>query len=291
MKFNRRAFADPVTVVLILGLGAGFVLGSWKPLNRFKPKPDTAQLTHLQAELTAAQQVASKAETDKQAAIVAERSRLEAQVRAAQTDNVGTETALKRVANPSAEVRLASRMAQRVSLRLATAIGRLPEDQQEAMVELIEQALSDKQSEVDSANRKLETMDRDFKAITSAREKLKAEIPKLAERAAKAEKTVLEVQSEVTAKTEQVKKVADKLYQADMANGSLLSGVKKGAVLLIGIYLFISVILPGFVKHLDSGNPAKKVLRHISGYLASPLLYHDAAKKLESAKNHEGSQP
>lgn len=290
MRKGCKGFADGVTIILLVGLGAGFVLGSWKPLNHFKPKPDTIQLTQLQNELTAAQQAAAKAEADKQAAIVAERAKLEGQVRAAQADNLGVETALKREDNPSAEVRLALRMTQRVSLKLATAIGKLPADQQDAIVELIELALSDKQAEVDAANQKLEAMDSDFKAITKERDALVVEIPKLVERASKAEETVQAVQSEVTAKTEEVKTVADKLYQADMASGSLMSSIKQGVMLIVGAYLFITVILPGLVKHLDSGNPAKNVLRNISGYLANPLLYHDASKKIEALKNTESSQ-
>jgi chromosome segregation ATPase len=244
----------------------------------------------LQAKLTEAQQAAAKAEAEKQAAITEERAKLEDQVRAAQADNLGAETALKREDNPSAEVRLALRMTQRVSLKLATAIGKLPHDQQLAMVELIEQALSDKQSEVDAANRKLEAMDADFRAITAEREHLKSEIPKLTERAVKAEETVLAVQSEVTAKTEEVKKVADKLYQADMARGSLMANIKNGIMLLVGAYLLVTILLPALVKHLDSGNPTKNVLRNISGYLANPLLYHDASKKIKALKSNESSQ-
>jgi hypothetical protein len=281
---GHRAVIDPVTLVLIVGLGGGFVLGSWKPLARFRPKPPTEQLTKLQGELEQAQKAAEQALKDKDAAQAAERGKLKEQIRAAQADNVGTETALKKVPkeHQSPEVKLAARMAQRVSLKLATAIGRLPADQQEAMVELVEQALSDKQAEVDEANRKLAALDADFKAITGEREQLKAQIPLLTEEARKAKENALAVQSEVTTKTQQVKEWANKADHALRENNSLWGSIQKGALLMGAAYLFFVFGLPGIVKHMQSDNPLKGLLRDASGYLTSPLLYSDAKTKLKS---------
>jgi hypothetical protein len=283
LSLGAGGFIDPLTLVLIGGLAAGYVLGGWKPLNVFKKKPETAQLTKLQADLAKTQADAEAARIAAETAKVAEREKLEAQVRSAQQDNLGAVTALKKVPSnhQTPEVKLASRMAQRVSLKLATAIGALPAEQQEAMVELIEQALSDKQAEVDLANQKLAALDAEFKAVTGEREKLKAEIPKLTERATKAEETAKEVQSEVTAKTEEVKTWANKADAALRENGGLWSNLKKGALLLFLIWGGITFILPGLVKHLASDNPLKGLLRDATGYLSSPLLYHDAKKKLK----------
>lgn len=283
---SRRAFIDPVTLVLIVGLGGGFLLGSWKPLNKFRPKPPTEQLTKLQGQLEEAQRSAEQALKDKDAAQAAERAKLEEQVRAAQTDAVGTETALKKVPteHQTPEVKLAARMAQRVSLKLATAIGRLPADQQEAMVSLIEQALSDKQAEVDEANRKLAAMDGAFNAVTEEREQLKAQIPILAEEARKAKENAMAVQSEVTVKTQEVKEWATKADRALRESGSLWSSIKKTVLLLGAAYLFLVFGLPGIIKHLSTNNPLKGVLRDASGYLTSPLLYHDARKKITAQK-------
>lgn len=283
---SRRAFVDPVTLYILVGLAVGVVLGSWKPLNAFKKPPPTAQLTELQAKLEANQAAAVAAAKEAEAAKVAERAKLEGQIRLAQADNLGAATALARVptAHQTPEVKLAQRMTQRVSLKLAAAIGRLPIEQQEAMVELIEQALSDKQSEVDEANQKLAALDTDFKATTAQRDALRAEIPKLTERAAKAEETTKATQNEVTAKTNEVKEKADSLYRATQENNTLLGSIKRAALLIGGIYCLLAFGLPAIVKHLDSANPFKPMLRDASGYFLNPLTYHDAKKKLSAFK-------
>jgi hypothetical protein len=289
---GSRGVIDPLTLVLIGGLALGYVLGGWKPLAAFKKKPETAALTQLQADLAKVQAEAEKARLAAEAAKVAERQALEAQVRAAQQDNLGTVTALEKVPanHQTPEVKLAARMAQRVSLKLTAAIGRLPAEQQDAMIDLIQQALSDKQGEVDEANRKLAALDADFKAVTGEREQLKAEIPKLTQRAVKAEETAKEVQAKVTEKTEEVKTWANKTSEALRENGSLLSNLKKGALLLFLIWGGITFILPGIVKHLSTDNPFKGIIRDVAGFLSSPMLYWDAKKKI-NALNEEGKPP
>ena len=282
---KARGFIDPVTLALVGGLALGIVVGGWKPLAIFRKKPETAALTALQGELERAQAQAKIALAAAEAAKVAEREKMEAQVRAAQTDNEGAVAALKRVepTHQTAAVKLATRFANRVSLKLAVAIGRLPQDQQEAVVELVDQALSDKQSEVDAANVKLAQMDEAFRAITKEREVLRAEIPKLTERAVKAEERAVAVQSEVTAKVEEVKTWANKADAALRENGSLWESVKKVAWVLGGGYVFLVFILPGIVKHMATENPFKGVLRDVSGFLTSPMLYLDGKKKIKEA--------
>jgi hypothetical protein len=282
---SRRAFADPVTLYLLAGLAAGIVVGSWKPLNAFKKPPPTAQLTELQGKLDAALVQAAAAAQAAETAKMAERAKLEEQIHAAQADNEGTVASLKRVppAAQTPEVKLASRFANRVSLKLALTVGALPRDQQEAMVDLVEQALSDKQAEVDAANVKLAQMDADFKATTAQRDALRVEIPKLTERATKAEEQAKAVQSEVTAMTDKVKTWADKADTALRESGSLWGSVKKAVWLIGGGYVFLVFILPGIVKHLAPENPFKGLLRDASGYLSSPMLYHDAKAKIKEA--------
>ena len=282
---KTRGFIDPVTLALVGGLALGIVVGGWKPLAIFRKKPETAALTALQGELDKAHAQAKIALAAAEAAKLAEREKLEAQVRAAQTENEGALAALKKVepTHQTPAVKLATRFANRVSLKLAVAIGRLPQDQQDAVVELVDQALSDKQSEVDEANRKLAALDADFKALTGEREKLKAEIPKLTERAVKAEERAVAVQSEVTAKVEEVKTWANKADAALRENGSLWESVKKVAWVLGGGYVFLVFILPGIVKHMATENPFKGVLRDVSGFLTSPMLYLDGKKKIKEA--------
>ena len=282
---SRRGIVDPVTLAVVAGIAIGIFASNWKPLAFLRPKPPTEQLTAMQAKLDIATIEAEKARIAREAAVVAERAKLEAQVRAAQVDNTGVVTALKRVpaAQQSPEVKLAARMALRVDLKLAIAIGRLPEADKQAMVELIEQALSDKQADLDEANRKLAEADANFKVVSGERDVLKAQIPKLTAKVADAEAEAGMAQAEVNLKVEAVKKYAEKADAALRDGSSFTESVKKVAYFLVGGYLLITVLLPALVKHLASDNPLKGLMRDMSGYIANPLLYHDSKKKIAEA--------
>lgn len=287
---SHRAVADPLTLglVALVALAAGVFGTTWKPLEVFRPKPPTEQLTKLQSELAAAQAAAEQARKDKDAAIAAERAKLEAQVRAAQQDNAGTQAALAKVPAPhlTPEVKLAASMAVRVDLKLATAIGKLPDEQRDAMVLLIEQALSGKQSEIDEFARKLAERDAAFAALSKERDGLKVEIATTSARAVKAEETVKATQSAVTAKTDEVKHVANQLDGERRKAGSLGAALESGRNAVLAVvagYLFLAFVLPGLVKHLDESNRLKPVLRGVAGYFTSGLLYHDAKSKLDAA--------
>ena len=210
---------NPVTLYLLAGFLLGTFTGTFKPFLGLHKAPPTKQVTQLQADLTAAQQEKVKAVGDLTAAQASERAKLEGQVRAAQVDAVGTAAAIKR-APASAETALAARMADRVNLKLALAIGKLPEDQQVAMLDLIDQALSGKQAEIDAANAKLAKADADFKALTSDRDAIKAQIPALVATAAKADERAAAVQSALTAKTNEVVTWAAAKDEADKRAGS-----------------------------------------------------------------------
>ena len=286
MKTNRGV-VDPVTLSLValVALGVGVFGTSFKPFEFLKPKPPTAELTKLQAQLTAQEQAAAQAKRDAETAKVSERAKLEAEIRAAQQDNVGTAAALARVApeHRVAEVKLAGAMAERVTLKLAAAIGALPAEQQQAMVALIAQALSDKQAEIDSANAKLAARDAAFATLAADRDAVKAQIPVLEQKAVKAQEEAKATESKVAAKTEEVKVFAAKADAKEREAGSIggaLKSVERLLLWIAGAYLFLAFGLPGIVKHLATG-PVKNFLRGVSGYLTSPLLFHDARLKIE----------
>lgn len=283
MKNNRGEAVT--TVILVLALCAvGGVMAGWRPMEVFRPKPPTEELTRLQGQLVANQAAAEQARKDAVAAVTAERAKLEQEIRVAQQDNAGTVAALGKVPPPhrTAEVKLAGSMAQRVTLKLAAAIGALPLDQQAAMVQLIEQALSDKQAEVDEANRKLAERDAAFAVLAKERDTIKAQIPILEGRAAKAEETVKATESKVTAKTNEVKVIADKLDGEKRERGSLgtaLNRVIFWACVVGGLWVFLAFILPSIVKVMGTG-PFKDFLRNVSGLFLNPVLYWDAKKKI-----------
>ncbi len=287
LRRRTKGIADPLTLALLALLGVS-VVSQWHPLDIFKPKPPTAELTKLQADLAAANAAAEQARKDRDAAAINERAKLEAEVRAAQQDNLGTQTALGRVPaeHRTAEVKLAVNMATRVSLKLAASIGKLPADQQEAMIQLIDQALSDKQTEVDEAVRKLAARDADFRALSAERDAIKAQIPVLERKAAETAAVVVSTQEQVTIKTNEVKVIADKLDAEKRTSGSLAGIADRWfhiALWIVGVWAFLAYVLPGLLKHLNEGNWFKTALRNVSGYVTSPLLFHDARKKLSEA--------
>lgn len=294
---SRCGIVDPVTLSLValIALAAGVFGTSWKPLEFLKPKPPTEELTRLQGELDAQKKAAAEALAARDAAVAAERAALEDQVRAAQQDNAGTIAALGKVPEPhkTAEVKLAAAMANRVSVKLASAIGALPATQQAEMMQLIDQALSEKQAEVDAAMEKLAIRDAEFADLVKERDQIKAQIPLLSRQVEAKQAELAEIEKAVTAKTDEVKRMADQLDAKAREAGSIgtaLNRVLMAVAALILGYFFLTVILPGLVKHLDSG-PLKNTLRAASGYLTNPLLYHDASKKLKDYEQRLSQTP
>lgn len=283
---GERGIVEAALIYVLAGVFVGVVAGSWKPLAMFRKAPPTAQLTELQAKLDAQQAAAVQAAKDAEAAKVAERGKLEAQVRSAQLDNLGAATALKKVpqANQTPEVILAGRMVDRTAYKLGAAIGKLPPDEQQGMVDLIEEMLSGKQSEIDEANRKLAALDEQFKAVTNEREAFKAQIPILQKQAQDLAQKAQETQAAVTAKTNEVKTWADKADSILRERGSLVSSLERAALWIGGLVAFWMFGLPAIVKHLASDNPFKPLLRDLNGYVLNPLTYHDAKTKLNKTK-------
>lgn len=290
---NRRGFIDPVTLAVVGGLAVGIFAGSWKPLSIFKKPPPTAQLSELQVKLDIATADAAKARADAAIAVAAERLRLEQQVRGGQRDNLGAAAAIKRVPKEhrTAEVLLAASMIDRTGFKLGAAIGKLPEEDAAQMVSLIDELLSNKQAEIDEANRKLAAMDADFKVVSAERESLKAQIPLLSAKVQSAENNATSVQVEVTTVTNQLKAKATELFNEQQAGGSFVGSLKKAAIIVgLGI-AFVMFGIPAIVKHLESANPLKGLLRDANGYFLNPLTYHDAKKKLNDLNQRLSNPP
>ena len=102
MKTRSRITGD-ITLILValLALGAGVFGTSFKPLEIFKPKPPVEQLTKLQDDLAKSQAETTAARKAKDDAIVAERAKADAQVRAVQQEAVGAALAAGRIPRPA----------------------------------------------------------------------------------------------------------------------------------------------------------------------------------------------
>ena len=276
----------PYLLVFVLGLGGGIFAGHWKPLAFLAPKPPTAQLTALQNDLDKAKADAAARENTLLAAKAKEQADLLTQLKAAQQMQEGASLALARVpvVHVTPELSLGQSLLLRSNIRLAAAIGRLPADMQAEILAIVDQALSTVQAERDTAQAALAIKDAEFKQVTADREQIKAQLPVLAARAAAAEEAKAKLETAVTQKTNEVKTWADAKAKAEAAAGSLMGSLDHlwHVILWVGgIYLFLALGLPGIVKHMAS-SPLKNGLRAVSGYATSPLLFHDAATKIET---------
>lgn len=293
MKRNSRGAVDILVVVFVAGMAAGVFAGNWNPFYKLMgKKPPTEQVAVAQAKLEEARQAALLKEAELRAAADTERKQLEQQVQSAQQDNLGTVEALKRVPpeHATAEVKLAASMAQRVSLKLARAIGQLPRDQQDAMILLIDQALSEKQAEVDAAMQKLAQRDKEFDLLSDERDHyVKDIIPALKADTEKANQKADKLAQDLNTKTDTLSQWARDKFESDAKAHSLQASFDKMvryALYVAGVWAFVVYVLPGLLKHLSPGK-TKNFLRDISGYLTSPLLYHDAKRKLDAPAAHE----
>ena len=281
---------EALTIVLVvLGIcGASQLVPNWRVTHWFAKKPPMVELAKAQADAAKAKSEADSKEAELLAAQATERSKFAEQVRSAQQTNEGTVAALQRVPaeHRVAEVNLGLSMSQRTGIRLAAAIGKLPDDLQDEILLIVDQALSDKQAEIDAANAKLAAKDRDFDSLTAERDDIKAKIPVLAKQAEDAAAVAKAKDAAVAAKTQEVVTYATQLTEEKKQSGSLQATIEKGVkgfLLLVCGYVFLVFVLPAVVKVLDSG-PLKTTLRNISGYVMNPVLFHDASKKLSAAK-------
>ena len=275
---------NPALLYFIFGMGTGIFAGHWKPLAFLAPKPPTAQLTALQADLQKAQADAVAKETALKAANAAELARFTEQLRAAQQMSQGAANALGRVpvVVRTPEFVLGDSLLARANVRLATAIGKLPDDLQTEILAIVDNALSASEDARKRAEAALAAKDAEFKIVTADREQIKAQIPVLAAKVQAAEQKVESTQAKVTEKTNEVKVIADKLDAKAREAGSLLGSLDSVWHWAIGIacvWFLLAFVVPGIVKHMAS-SPLKNGLRAVSGYATSPLLFHDASTKI-----------
>lgn len=291
MVRTNRGFIDAFSLMFLGGVAVGVFLGNWDPTYKLLGKePPTKAVAAAQAELAKATAEAQAREASLTEANKAERQALERQVQSAQQDNVGTVEALKRVPaeHATAEVKLAAAMAQRVSLKLARAIGNLPADQQDAMILLIEQALSEKQAEVDEAYRKLAERDAAFAEVSAERDHLNAVvIPAIQQDKAAADTKVSEMAAKVATAQDSLSQWAKEKYAAEArARGFQASLEKLWRMALWGAaaYVFLAFILPAIVKVMPPST-TKNAVRIVAGILTSPILFLDAMRKLAARKD------
>ena len=280
---------NPALINLVLGLGMGIFADHWKPLAFLAPKPPTAQLTALQADLEKAKADAQARENTLVAAKAKEQADLLAQLKAAQQMQSGAVVAFSRVPpmSQTPEFALGSSLLVRSNVRLAAAIGKLPEDMQAEILSIVDQALSTVQAERDAAQAALAKKDAEYQMVTADRDAVKAQIPALQKQADDAVAKVTVTEAKVTEKTNEVKAVADKLDAKAREAGSLLGSLDSVWHWILGIgcaYVFLAYILPGITGVMKSG-PLKNALRHVSGFVLNPIHHADAVATINELKS------
>lgn len=277
-----------IDLLLIAGaaLAVGVFAGGWKPFQIFKPKPPVEQINQLQVKLDAAKAELDAAKAAQKAVEVAERKKQEEQVRYAQEMQHGAIESLARqpAEHKTVQTQLASDLLKRADFALGLAIGALPVDKQAEILKIVDQALSGVEAEREAAKAALAAKDKELKVVTSERDAFKAELPKLEAKVVAAEAKAEKIQAKVEEKVEELKGWAKLKDAAERKAGSFSAQIDRlwrTIMWIAGIWAFLAYVLPGLIKHLNSG-PLKNILRDASGYATSPLLYNDAKKKLNA---------
>jgi hypothetical protein len=289
MRMNSKRGTVVVEIIVISALALGGAqLAGWKPLQIFRKKPPTAQVTQLQADLAKAQAELEAARLAKAAAEAAERARQVEQVQWAQQMTTGAGEAIARIPSEhkTAESRLAADLIARGNFALALAVGDLPREKRVEILSIVDKALSGVQAERDQARAALAAADAELQQVTRAREQIAAEIPVLAAKLETKDAEVRAVQAVLTVKTQEVVQIADRLDAKDREAGSLgasLNRLLRVGALLGAAWLFLGWGAAPMLKLMKPGR-LKNFLRDMIGYLTSGFLHHDAKRKLATVK-------
>lgn len=287
MRTNRGTIGVDLLLIAGVALALGVVAGGWKPLDVFRKKPPVAELARLQVELDKKTAELEAARLAKEAAQAMERAKQVEQVRYAQQMTAGAVESLSRqpVEHRTPQTALSSDLLRRSEFALGLAIGGLPVDKQAEIMKIVDQALSGVEAEREAAKAALAAKDKELKVVTSERDAFKAELPKLEAKVVAAEAKAEKIQAKVEEKVEELKGWAKLKDAAERKAGSFSAQIDRlwrTIMWIAGIWAFLAYVLPGLIKHLNSG-PLKNILRDASGYATSPLLYNDAKKKLKAA--------
>lgn len=290
IRSTKGTILVEAAVALVVVAGVAGIAG-WKPLKVFDKGPPVEQVRKLEGEVAALQSALDEQRKLAEAARAAEEARKDGQVRYAQQMTKGASAALDKLAAPPPEVKVASDLLRRSEFALGLAIGDLPAPLRAEIILIVDQALSSVQAERDAAKAALEAKDRELQIITAERAQLAKEREEAAKEAARIAAEKETVQAKLTAKSNEVLDWSQRTFLKEKEAGSLSATVDRiirTALWLGAAYLFIVFVLPGIVKHLRPGK-LKNLLRDLSGYTTSPLLYHDAKHKIDDLKTSHSS--
>ncbi len=266
----------PVVVAGYLVVAAALGWAAIKLPSLFAPKaPDVAGLNIDQQKLAEAQAAAAQAQAQLQAAKDAAAAAQLAQTRQAQQMSAGVAKALA-VAPVSPAVTLAVGLNSRAQVALAAAIGGLPSAQQDEIVGIVNEALSQSAAQVADAQAKLAAKDQQLTGESAARTEAETKAATLATTVQATQAAQSAAELALAAKTNQVAAAATALAD-EQAKGSLLGNEVKsllGYLLLIGgLYFFVHYLLPILAQTF----PAIRPLVGIYNLITSLVSAHTVA--------------
>jgi len=272
MKTNsRRGFAI-IGYVVIAG---AIALAGWAAVKLpaiFAPaKPDVVGLNVDQQKLAEAQAAAAQAQQQLAAAKDAAAAAQWAQTRQAQEMSAGVAKALA-VAPVSPAVTLAVGLNSRAQVALAAAIGGLPAAQQDEIVGIVNEALSQSAAQVADAQAKLAAKDGDLQTQTAARSAAETKAAQLATTVATTTAAQAAAEAAYNAKVNETATIAQNLSD-EQAKGSLLSNEVKsliGYLLLIGgVYFFVHYLLPILAQTFPAIRPLVGIYNLITAFFSA----------------------
>lgn len=273
---GSRGVIDPVSLTIILVLGA---LALWPSLHLpafLQKKPPTKQLSQDQKDLAAAKNAQAQAEAALAAARASEAAKTQDQLRYAQQMSSGASMALAKVPaeHQTPEVKLAAELTARADNGLATAIGRLPADQQAEMTALINNALSAVTAQRDAAQAALAQKDAQLQSTTAAKLAIEAQLPVLQASLKRKDAQVAAKQTDVDEKTAEVADWAQKKAASDAEAGSwkayAVDAVRIIAAILI-LWALVHFICPSLAQEFQGSKVIQAVYRWTTSIFSSHI--------------------
>lgn len=278
---NNKGYATVVIYAIIAVVAAVALMPSWHLPAFLVKKPATQQLSADQKQLAITESKLSEAQAELAKAKASSEQKKQDQLVYSQKMGSAAAEALSRVpaVHRTPEVILAEGFVTRANNGLDAAIGRLPVDQQAEMKNLVAQALSAKQAEIDAANKTIADMDHQLATETAARKDLASKIPVLESAVTTKQAEVDVKKAEVDKDTAQVAEYADKKDAAELKAGSLeayAGNLMHYIVIGVILYLLIHFILPCLTAEFPGfsflGTVYRGLTSVVSAHTIAPVL-------------------
>lgn len=279
-KSKRGAVQAAVLVYIVAGVALTQLVPNWRVTKWFQKGPRTEQLQAAQDAAKKAESELAQIRAERDAAVKEQQEKRDAQITSGQEYVHATGVALRRVENPGPEVEAAKLLNGRAEISLALAMGRLPREQQNEMIKLVDGLLSSHKSELDAAQKKLEARDEELRLVTAERVAVEKKLAVVEARIPAAEEKAQVLSKKLEEKTDEVRTWAEKKVESDRVAGSLRATLQNWAIMIGLGYVFLHFVLPS----LASQFPGSKLLRWVYDVSTSIGSAHEIPKTDKTPK-------